>query len=336
MQKHGTDDIILRRTLNWDELRYFLAAAETGSLNQAAQKLGVTQPTLSRRIDSLEHSLGARLFTRQPQGIELTDAGRRVLIHAQRMQSSAVDIDRAVSGADNAMKGNVRILSQDGFAAFWMLPHLHEFHFDHPDIRIELLDDCPAARAADIPAEIAIQTSEADQLDAVAYPLGTMHFCLFATQAYVERWGRPENEAELENHRFISHHGLRHGAQDWAATLLKAGETCRTILECSSGAAVHQAVRQDLGIAALPTCMTATDRSLVQLAPDLTGSTRFWAVFHRETGELARVRAAIDWLKRICSPRVSPHFAQDFVPPAELFDKTRESTTGDRVGTASS
>lgn len=127
MQKNEIEDLILRRTVNWDDLRYFIVAADTGSLNQAASRLGVTQPTLSRRIDNLEYSLGAKLFQRQPNGIMLTAAGAKVLKYAMSMQNAANDIGRMVAGSDDAKSGSVKLYSPDGLAAYWLTPGCANF-----------------------------------------------------------------------------------------------------------------------------------------------------------------------------------------------------------------
>src|SRR5215469_15171626 len=74
---HGTanDEADPWRKLDWNDVRTFLAVAESGSLNAAARVLGMTQPTISRRMEDLEYRLSARLFDRSSRGVTLTDAG---------------------------------------------------------------------------------------------------------------------------------------------------------------------------------------------------------------------------------------------------------------------
>ncbi len=78
--------------MNWAALKDFLAVAEAGSLSKAAGRLGVSQPTLGRRISALETELGAHLFTRSTRGLSLTTAGERLLAPVRRMQEAAVAI----------------------------------------------------------------------------------------------------------------------------------------------------------------------------------------------------------------------------------------------------
>src|SRR6266851_2467220 len=91
------------RRLDWNDVRTFLAVAESGSLNAAARALRMTQPTVSRRMDELEYRLGASLFIRSPRGIALTEAGESVRDLAASMARFGESIIRNVAGQDSAL-----------------------------------------------------------------------------------------------------------------------------------------------------------------------------------------------------------------------------------------
>ena len=81
------------------QLRYFVAVAETGSFTRAAEREGVTQPTLSEQILRLEgrpHGVGRRLFDRLGRKVVLTDAGHELLGHAQSILAAVGEAERAV------------------------------------------------------------------------------------------------------------------------------------------------------------------------------------------------------------------------------------------------
>ena len=80
--------------MNWDDLRFFLAAAETGSLSAAAKRLRSNQPTVGRRIDALEAALGLKLFQRHKKGLALTQEGALILEQSRSIQSAALNIQR--------------------------------------------------------------------------------------------------------------------------------------------------------------------------------------------------------------------------------------------------
>ena len=94
---------------SWDDYRYFLATSEAGSFTKAASNLGVTQSTLSRRIEHLEQQLGVRLFVRMKAGVILTTEGESILQTAREIESRILEIQRKMSGSDKRLDGTVRI-----------------------------------------------------------------------------------------------------------------------------------------------------------------------------------------------------------------------------------
>ncbi len=101
--------------VNWDNLRYFLELVRAGTLLAAARRLGVDYSTLSRRILALEKEVGSQLFERRASGYHLTEPGKRLLVHVEAIESSALAIERAVSGRNARISGHVRIGAKGGF-----------------------------------------------------------------------------------------------------------------------------------------------------------------------------------------------------------------------------
>ena len=87
--------------MNWDNARFFLAVARTGTLRGAAAQLNVDQATVGRRIAALEESLSATLFLRMPTLFVLTPAGEALLGPAGTMEQAALVIERRVAGLDS-------------------------------------------------------------------------------------------------------------------------------------------------------------------------------------------------------------------------------------------
>ena len=77
--------------MEWSDLRIFLAIAREGTLGGAARKLGLSQPTMGRRLRALEEVLGHKLLQRSPDGFVPTEEGTAVLPHAERMEDEALD-----------------------------------------------------------------------------------------------------------------------------------------------------------------------------------------------------------------------------------------------------
>jgi DNA-binding transcriptional LysR family regulator len=118
------------------QLRYFLAVAETRHFTQAADNLGVAQPTLSKQIHTLEESLGAPLFERIRGAVSLTVAGAALLPLAQRMVADADAARTAVSDIVGLRRGEVRLGATPSLCSSLVPEVLRTFRSEHPEIQL--------------------------------------------------------------------------------------------------------------------------------------------------------------------------------------------------------
>ncbi|MFJ3486671.1 choline sulfate utilization transcriptional regulator [Pseudomonas sp. NPDC090202] len=123
--------------LSLDLLRGFEAAARLRSFTAAAVELGTTQPAISQQIKRLEEQLATRLFDRIYRGIELTDAGEILLNH---VQAGLQSMDAGLAAITEQHQHEVLQVATDfAFAAYWLMPRLHRFHKDNPDVDVSLV-----------------------------------------------------------------------------------------------------------------------------------------------------------------------------------------------------
>ncbi|WP_043694258.1 LysR family transcriptional regulator [Luteibacter sp. 9133] len=125
--------------MEWNDVRIFLAVARGGSFGGAARQLGVSHPTVGRRIKVLESETGHRLFRRTSEGLVLTDAGDDVLRAAEAMGNAALSMERRLAGASEQLEGILRISSADWFASYGLAPVFAEPGRRHPGIVPELI-----------------------------------------------------------------------------------------------------------------------------------------------------------------------------------------------------
>jgi LysR family hydrogen peroxide-inducible transcriptional activator len=133
------------------QLRYFVAVAETGSFTRAAEREGVTQPTLSEQILRLEgkqHGVGRRLFDRLGRKVVLTDAGQELLGHAQGILAAVKEAERSVR--DSAEGGTLRIGAIPTVAPFLLPGTVTRFRKDHPTVQLQLKEDLTERLLADL------------------------------------------------------------------------------------------------------------------------------------------------------------------------------------------
>ena len=121
------------------QLQYFLAAVEHGSFSAAAESLHLAQPSLSEQIRRLEAELGSPLFARGGRGLELTEAGRRLRPHAERVLASATEAAESVREVSR-MVGGTLSFGTFGNAPYELLSDLvQDFRSKYPGVRLRLM-----------------------------------------------------------------------------------------------------------------------------------------------------------------------------------------------------
>src|SRR5712691_8450411 len=128
-------------SMDWDNLKFFLALAETGSLSRASEKLRVDHSTVARRIDMLEHDLGVRLVERLSRSYRLTAEGERVRDRAREIESGISDIARFARSLDPAQHRVVRVSGPPTLLSRFLAPRLLSLQGKHPGVRIELVGE---------------------------------------------------------------------------------------------------------------------------------------------------------------------------------------------------
>jgi molybdenum-dependent DNA-binding transcriptional regulator ModE len=143
--------------IDWDDVRYFLAAARGGSVRAAAGRLGVNHSTVLRRIAQLEDRLGTQMFEKLPSGYRLTAAGEEVLELAEQMEASSHQLETRVFGRDQSVRGLLRVTLTPILATHLLIPDFADFTRLHPDIEMEILSSGELANLTNREADVAIR-----------------------------------------------------------------------------------------------------------------------------------------------------------------------------------
>src|SRR4051812_27141763 len=127
-------------TLDWEDIRYFVALARHGSLSATSRALRVNHATVSRRVTSLEAKLGRSLFDRRADGYALTKEGKAVLDEAQAMDEAALSVLRRLD-AGTELSGLVRLTAARVLAEGFVIDRLGALHERYPALDIEMLTE---------------------------------------------------------------------------------------------------------------------------------------------------------------------------------------------------
>lgn len=286
---------------NWDDFRYFLAAAQSGSLSAAAELLDSNQPTVGRHIEALEQELGIRLFRRHHRGIDLTEEGAEVLKQAQLMESGVINIQRMLSEHSGQYRGTVRLSVPEGVCNELILPALPGFRKSQPGIQIIL---SPSARLSNLvlgEADIALRLKRPAESDLVTRHLLTMNMGLFASKSYLKNHKAIRKQDCLKNHHFIVYgEALSHLDENrWLTDVIKDSNIA---LYSDSTSARLRATEEGIGISIQPLIIAAPNPKLVQLLPRLTlPSHELWIAYHKDLRHFPRIRCVVDFLTGLFS-----------------------------------
>ncbi|WP_158241492.1 LysR family transcriptional regulator [Novosphingobium sp. TH158] len=176
--------------MDWDDLKIILAIAREGTLTGAARVLGLTQPTMGRRLAAFEDRHGARLLQRMPGGYVLTPLGESVLAHAERIEAEVLAAERAIMGRDVALAGTVRVTTVDLLAPQVVVPVIARLQAEHPGICIELVPDSRLLSLSKREADIALRPSRFRGAEIHARRVGRIGLGIYAARDALDR-GEP-------------------------------------------------------------------------------------------------------------------------------------------------
>ncbi|WP_127559375.1 LysR family transcriptional regulator [Saccharospirillum alexandrii] len=191
--------------LDWQHWQYFLHIAQAGSLNRAADTLGVSQPTLSRHLHTLEKQLGQTLFDRSTQGLSPTRFGQSLIEEAEQMRTSAQRLERLAAGQDQAVTGRVRLSANEPIALHYLPRILPDFMDANPALSVEVEVTNKATSLDKRDADVAIRMFPPQQPDLIARHLFDIPLGFYASARYFAKHGNPTTAEALFQHRLLGY-----------------------------------------------------------------------------------------------------------------------------------
>lgn len=191
--------------MDWDDLRVFLAVARGESLSAAGRALKCDAATVGRRVGRLEEDLGAKLFVKSPQGYQLSEAGGRLLPHAEAAEAAMSGAAEELSGAAGRLTGQLRIGAPDGCANY-LLPQVCAAICDaNPGLEIQIVALPRVFNLSKREADMAIAVSRPSAGRLTVQKLADYHLHLAAHEDYLARTPPIRAKADLAGHRMIGY-----------------------------------------------------------------------------------------------------------------------------------
>ncbi len=191
--------------MRWDDLKVFLAVARLNSLSNAGRALKMDPATVGRRVQRLEDDLSARLFNKSPQGYGLTDAGQRLMQHANMVEQSILAAKAEVSGQSNVLSGSIRVGAPDGSANYLLPQVCAEIIDENPGLEVQLVALPRVFNLSKREADMAVTVSPPQAGRLTVQRITDYHLHLAATQEYLFSHPPIKTKADLKKHRMIGY-----------------------------------------------------------------------------------------------------------------------------------
>src|SRR5215510_14451638 len=246
--------------VDWEDIRHFVAVAQSGTLSGAARSLKVDHATVSRRLTALEAALDVRLVDRLPRSCQLTAIGRQVFERAIEMEAGALGIARMAKAAHAPLVGRVKLSAPPVLVTHLLVEHLTRFRVEYPEIRLSLSAQGQQVSLSRREADVAVRLVQPDESGSVARKIGTMAFGLYAHRSY-------PHLAVPENWQFIAFDQCFADMPQQRWLLGIAGD--RPVACELNHISEHLiAARAGVGVAGLPCFIGDRDHDLVRIGQD--------------------------------------------------------------------
>ena len=276
---------------NWDDHRYFLAIARERSLTAAGKALGVSQPTVSRRLEALEAKLKVRLFDRTRHGYELTAVGMDLFETVKRVEADLAEADRKIYGTDEDLTGSLRITCTEILLNGYLAPFVWRFLDRHPGIEFSVACTQSQLSLSRGDADLALRFTTHPRETLVGRRLATAAYCIYAAAGPAGDRFTPDARSAWD---WIGVHDDMYNRMLFGDMLPENGFKH----QADSMTAMQSMVRSGLGVTLLPCYVADLDPGLRRAEPDPVPDVSFdlWILYHPDVRRVARIRLFADFI----------------------------------------
>lgn len=178
----------------------FVAVAEAQGFSAAARRLGVSTAHVSRRVSTLEASLGVQLLARTTRQVRLTDAGQNYYRRCLDLVHGLEEANEVVSSEKVSLSGTLRISAAGQFTSRYVAPALADFALLHPNLSIDLDFSARLVNFVEEGIDLAIRYGRMKDSSLIARKLVDRTIVAAASPAYLEKYGVPQHPVDLRRH----------------------------------------------------------------------------------------------------------------------------------------
>lgn len=284
--------------MDWDDLRVFLAVARSESLSAAGKRLKIDPATVGRRIARLEDSLAARLFVKSPQGYGLTEAGARLVPHAEAAEAALRGVSDTARGPEG-LTGLIRLGAPDGCANYLLPQVLAQICDANPGLEVQLVALPRVFNLSKREADMAIGVSRPEAGRLTVQKLTDYHLHLAASRRYLAQHPPIHSRADLAGHRLVGYIAdmIFDKELDYLAELGLAAPP----LASNSVSVQLNFLRAGAGVGVVHDFALPSAPDLTRILPDQISLKRsFWLIRHADDARVARLNRFAEALLALC------------------------------------
>lgn len=284
--------------MDWDDLRVFLAVARSESLSAAGKRLKIDPATVGRRIARLEDSLAARLFVKSPQGYGLTEAGARLVPHAEAAEAALRGVSDTARGPEG-LTGLIRLGAPDGCANYLLPQVLAQICDANPGLEVQLVALPRVFNLSKREADMAIGVSRPEAGRLTVQKLTDYHLHLAASRRYLAQHPPIRSRADLTGHRLVGYIAdmIFDKELDYLAELGLAAPP----LASNSVSVQLNFLRAGAGVGVVHDFALPSAPDLTRILPDQISLKRsFWLIRHADDARVARLNRFAEALLALC------------------------------------
>ena len=232
----------------------FIRVVETGSFSKAAGETGISQPTATKAVASMEQRLGVRLLHRSTRGVTPTEVGALYYDKCKLIAREIDEADNLATLLQGGVGGTLRVSTSVAFGRRVLTPLALRYMALHPGITLDLSFDDRYVNLVEQGVDLAVRMGPMADSSLGARYLGTNPWLMVAAPSYLKARGTPSSAADLAAHACVVYSSVQ-GDDRWSL-VSPAGEKqsvpVKGLLRSNNLSAVLAATRAGMGLAVLP------------------------------------------------------------------------------------
>jgi DNA-binding transcriptional LysR family regulator len=284
-------------SINWNDLKYFLALKRFGRHSTAAKKIGCSHVTIANRIEQLEKSIGTKLFFQNNKGFHLTKAGENLLPFAEKCERTLLLANESYRN-EQKIRSTIRIGVTEGFSNYYLASRL-PIWVQEKGIDIELISLAGSTFITSGKVDISITVGQQKGSNIIQKKLSDYTLGIFASKNYIENNKIILNKTDLQEHPFIGYIE----EQVFSNHLKYQNEVSPNsefVYKSTTIHTQHLAVKSGLGLGILPHFVAYNDNDLIPILSDFYLERELWISTSKDLHQFRDLKLTWDFIINSC------------------------------------